>query len=473
MAEDPNNIEAEMLREEVSRLRESNATLESEKARLQSELHGLHGSLKLASGFATLVAFGPGLVASLQTWLEANTQQETLPIKETAEVCAAVTRRVLSIGLLGIIIACVPTAIMWRQAELMSSQNELIRQQNMFFKQQISGVQDQIAQQATTEILSRRAQLVDAIYSTLECPPSTKRCPPRNSARIRAESAVAFIEIERNRNVVPNLAKVNFAKINLSAQDMRGVDLSQADFSDANLSGADMSRAVHEMKENGSGRIRPDKNPFAYSFLIDNGLDFPAEHLPTLATPQAGSDLGARALFRSIAKDASLADITRSSIGEEVALSLVGTRLNTCLEGAVLLRANMVMAKLTHANLKGANLGEANLTGADLLNANLDKSNLTGATLSGANFRDTHMRETILLGSDLRGAVLVGAILDEVLLEDAKLEGADISGADLSHATGLVQAQVDAALGDSQTQLPPNLKRPNEWTKQSRQKGKS
>ena len=54
---------------------------------------------------------------------------------------------------------------------------------------------------------------------------------------------------------------------------------------------------------------------------------------------------------------------------------------------------------------------------------------------------------------DLKGADLIGA----------DFRGADLIGADLTGSLFLIQSQLDAAKGDSDTKLPPSLTRPKHW----------
>jgi hypothetical protein len=62
--------------------------------------------------------------------------------------------------------------------------------------------------------------------------------------------------------------------------------------------------------------------------------------------------------------------------------------------------------------------------------------------------------------TDLEGASLTGADL-----RGANLNGADLSDADLSDAIGLIQQQIDSAIGDKDTKLPTGLKMPASWKK--------
>jgi uncharacterized protein YjbI with pentapeptide repeats len=86
------------------------------------------------------------------------------------------------------------------------------------------------------------------------------------------------------------------------------------------------------------------------------------------------------------------------------------------------------------------------------------KKNYRGADLIGADFRDADLR-----GANLRGAYLIGADLRGADLIGADLIGADLRGADLTGSIFLIQSQLDAAKGDTETKLPPSLIRPTRW----------
>ena len=84
---------------------------------------------------------------------------------------------------------------------------------------------------------------------------------------------------------------------------------------------------------------------------------------------------------------------------------------------------------------------------------------LVGRSMRGADLRGADFRGALLLGADLSGADLR---LAELI--GADLRGAAVHGADLSSALFLTQFQVNAALGDAATRLPPLLVRPVHWS---------
>jgi uncharacterized protein YjbI with pentapeptide repeats len=108
---------------------------------------------------------------------------------------------------------------------------------------------------------------------------------------------------------------------------------------------------------------------------------------------------------------------------------------------ALLLRTS----ELARAGFQGRG---KNRRGADLIGADLRRSDLRGANLRGA----------YLIAADLRGADLSAADLTGADLRDANLSGADLTG-----SIFLTQAQLNAAKGDTATQLPPTLSHPTHW----------
>jgi hypothetical protein len=122
-----------------------------------------------------------------------------------------------------------------------------------------------------------------------------------------------------------------------------------------------------------------------------------------------------------------------------IALSVAERQMGPISGGPI----NFSFARLRHASLRfatltGANLEMADLSDADLSDARLDRANLSGADLSEA-------------------------LLDRADFAGAKFGGVNLSGASLLGARNLTQAQIDEALGDPLTVLPPHIVRPEGW----------
>lgn len=80
------------------------------------------------------------------------------------------------------------------------------------------------------------------------------------------------------------------------------------------------------------------------------------------------------------------------------------------------------------------------------------------------------LRKTDLIGANLRGACLIAANLSDANLSGADLIGGDfrdtnICGANLAESLFLTQAQLNVAMGNMDTKLPPGLIAPAHWMK--------
>src|SRR5262245_55425006 len=107
--------------------------------------------------------------------------------------------------------------------------------------------------------------------------------------------------------------------------------------------------------------------------------------------------------------------------------------------------------------------GPIDLGGVDLRGAALGQATLIGANLAGASLAGADLSRARLENADLRGADLSQAKLDQADLRNARLDDATVSGAQLRHARSLTQAQLDLAIGDATTELPPGLAMPDRW----------
>lgn len=103
----------------------------------------------------------------------------------------------------------------------------------------------------------------------------------------------------------------------------------------------------------------------------------------------------------------------------------------------------LVAASRRIRSRRGAALDHADLAGRDLRRRRLAEADLRGALLIAADLRGLDLGRADLLGADLRDA--------------------DVRGANLSATLFLTQPQVNAAVGDAGTTLPPALAVPGHW----------
>jgi hypothetical protein len=107
--------------------------------------------------------------------------------------------------------------------------------------------------------------------------------------------------------------------------------------------------------------------------------------------------------------------------------------------------------------------GPINFSFTRLRRASLRFATLTGANLEMADLSEADLSDARLEGADLSGADLSEATLDRADFTGAKFGGVNLAGASLLGARNLTQTQIDEALGDSLTVLPPHLVRPTGW----------
>ncbi len=139
-------------------------------------------------------------------------------------------------------------------------------------------------------------------------------------------------------------------------------------------------------------------------------------------------------------------------------------------------------AHLERANLENANLSWAYLDAVHLEWANLSEADLDGAHLEGAVLFNTHLRKAQLTEANLEKADLMEANLERANLRGAHLEGAhlvlndplkgNVEGVFLMRTFQLItknltQEQIDEAIGDRNTKLPPHLKMPSHWLEET------
>ena len=107
--------------------------------------------------------------------------------------------------------------------------------------------------------------------------------------------------------------------------------------------------------------------------------------------------------------------------------------------------------------------GPVNFSFARLRHASLRFASLTGANFEMADLSDADLSDARLDGANLRGAELSDARLDRADFAGAQFGGVNLAGASLLEARNLTQAQIDEALGDPLTLLPPHIERPAGW----------
>lgn len=123
--------------------------------------------------------------------------------------------------------------------------------------------------------------------------------------------------------------------------------------------------------------------------------------------------------------------------------------------GCNLFQADLSYRDLPNVNMSGARLRQANLSLSTMNHADFTRADLSVADLFGGRFTGASFAH-----ANLQNANLVGAYFGSASFAGANLTGAILSGAEMERARGLTQAQLDAACGDQDTQLPAGLRIP-------------
>jgi uncharacterized protein YjbI with pentapeptide repeats len=90
----------------------------------------------------------------------------------------------------------------------------------------------------------------------------------------------------------------------------------------------------------------------------------------------------------------------------------------------------------------------------------MNRTRFTGADLRDVNAYGTVFSSANFSGADLTNATFVGTYLDGSTFKGARMAGTNFSGAEMSRVTGLTQAQLNTACGDSSTRLPRGMSIP-------------
>jgi hypothetical protein len=223
------------------------AELETENKRLRAENELFRTEHKIAGGFATLVLAGPSLVNAFRKWFHVVKREKEAPVEESADLAAAITRRLINVGIIGLFFASIFPAglLLW--------QNTLIRSQNEYFQQQNQHLQEQNKVILDDSTRARRAQLIATIYdedcNLVEEAPNIcdglPGCPPKAHIRSRTEATLALAELDLGIDRLPSLAwaklpqaqlrKANFQGANLWAACLRQANLYMANLQGSNL----------------------------------------------------------------------------------------------------------------------------------------------------------------------------------------------------------------------------------------------
>ena len=125
--------------------------------------------------------------------------------------------------------------------------------------------------------------------------------------------------------------------------------------------------------------------------------------------------------------------------------------------GKSCVRCDLFQIDLSYQNIGGRDFSGARIRQSDLSLATADRARFHGANMSLANLFGARLSGADLTDVNFDHATLVGAYLGGARMSGVVLTGANLSGAELDQATGLTQAQLNGACGDSSTALPSGM----------------
>lgn len=326
------------IRARLDRLEEENARLRAQVESHERTAALQKGAVRGVGAAGVWLVTGVELNKAFRRWIAAYSATGVVPLDETAQVAGAIVRRLVRVGMIGALLALLPTLILVHQNWLIAGQNSLIGEQNQYYREQNAKLQIQIDRQAQEVRHTRRTELLSVVYGVVDAAP-----------RMRAEAARALVAVERAAGTEridlsgaklerAPLGESQFASVVLTDADMRRADLSSAILTGANLNGAKLAGAnLSWANLNGADLLEADASGARFASAVME------------ATRLRGANLNGAILTKASLRGADLGD------------------------------ADLRRAGATGADLRGTNLKKVQLGGADLREAQLDGANLKGA----------------------------------------------------------------------------------------------
>lgn len=357
-------------------LQQENEHLKSQVEQLQSKLNAIDKSNQQKTKFQLwLGRVGVGFL--LGAGLKSSMRQlyQELPNKVQKDTVADVTTNVIwrltRIGLFGVLIALIPTMLLWQQNQLLNKQNEKIDSQIQLEESNRRGalivMMSNIMDKLDEELKERKKQGSSRALS--------KQLIGRIAALSYSFRPYRFWQdnslIEKPLSPERGQLLLALVKSDLDSLTYRNI-YEKATFVQAYLKNANLRRAN-----------------LVGVYLADANLE------------------------RTLLTDANLteADLTRANLADAYLAdaNLTGADMR----GASLTGVNWRRANLTQVNWKGTDLRGAILTELNLRRANLTQANLSETDLTRANLSKTDLTQVNLNEADLRDANLTGAKVEE------------------------------------------------------------
>lgn len=359
-----------MTEEEIQQLQQENETLKERLAHIdEKKKKSLKFKLFLTKKVATFF-IGNNLKQSIKNAITEFNEDKKLSKDTIADVTANVIWRFTRIGIVGVVIALLPTVLLIQQNWIITKQNKLFEKQNT-----------KIDIQTQLEEASRRSSqmfIMGEVLGDL----NKELNDSNNKKRVLSKTLVGRI-IGLSRAMKPykylRTDSLSYEGVHIYKDSLKLKDLVSPERGQLLITLCKSNIDSVFFEENISGSKETD---FSYAEL--NVVDF------------SGADLRGAYLIRSdlTNSDLSYANLNEAFLNEA---NLQDSELtHTFLIGAMLRNTNFKSAYMSEAKLQ-----EAVLINSDLSSANLYKANLTEANLRGANLRKSDLRFVVLDKADL------------------------------------------------------------------------
>ena len=324
-----------------------------------------------------------------------NVTKETL-----GDVTASIIWRITRIGIFTILVAAIPSILLFQQNRLFKGQNKLFKQQTTL-----------IESQRRSNYVLLMSNILDKVDEELRGAEDI----PYHQSRDLSELTIGRVT-SLSHSLKPYFFLEGEVLIDRPLSPERG----------------QLLLALTSCKFN-----REETYSRVYAKSTFNGADLFGVNLDTVFL--VGAKLEGANLREASLKDADLrysflsfTDLTWSKLR---GANLTGADLRyASLSGADLRYASLIDVDLSGADLTSIDLGGADLSGADLRESNLYIANMEFANLTGADLSYASLTRSNLIGVEIRGANLTSADLNGVIvgvgnwinsLKDSNVKGAE------------------------------------------------
>ena len=376
------NQDLEQIKKDRDALSKENKTLKTKLKNRQRILRLQLAGAKLMGGFGALLTIGPRLYSAIHRWIVVHQENPNrLAPEETAAVIAALIRRFTAIGLIGLIIAGVPVALLFQQNRILNKQNAMFDQQNKLFDVQTEFVRQQ------TDLLAKQTEFIDRQNYLVEA-------SRRSALLFELTSILDMIDAEMDAAGTESSAV--FTRM---ANQEAGVEPAESLEERPRLRDEE-SQKLYRLSSRLTGRIVALSRSFRpYRYLDDSG-----QLIERPLSPER-----AQLFISLIESQVDMEDMNHSRVVFDFAdlasvgvqdLDLTHTQLKRAnLQDASFSNCRLHYARFIDCDLKKAGFSSCEMWYGDFTNCDLREAKFSWNTSDGWSFNDCDLRFAILKDS--------------------------------------------------------------------------